>query len=191
MRVADVIQTETAINPGNSGGPLLNQKGEVIGINSFVKAKRQGLNFSVNVTELHRLILERKDRKFPRPLNVRKLREDPSVKSFDVNKNGKPELYIVKLKNTKSSALIMVDKDEDGKIDYFLFDKDADGKPEAKIYARFIGKQRIYIWRIDSDGDGKADAVGKDLDGDWRPDNIRPIKRMTGKTKALKQYTAE
>ena len=32
---ATVIQTQTAINPGNSGGPLLNNKAQVIGINSF------------------------------------------------------------------------------------------------------------------------------------------------------------
>ncbi len=43
---ATVIQTQTAINPGNSGGPLLNNKAQVIGINSFRK-EGEGLNYAI------------------------------------------------------------------------------------------------------------------------------------------------
>lgn len=43
---ATVIQTQTALNPGNSGGPLLNDQGELIGINAFRKGG-EGLNFAV------------------------------------------------------------------------------------------------------------------------------------------------
>ena len=43
---ATVIQTQTAINPGNSGGPLLNNKSEVIGINSF-RMEGEGLNYAI------------------------------------------------------------------------------------------------------------------------------------------------
>ena len=60
-RFADVIQTDAAINPGNSGGPLLNVRGEVIGINTaiYADARQQGnlgIGFAIPINVVRDLL---------------------------------------------------------------------------------------------------------------------------------------
>ena len=60
----DLIQTDATINPGNSGGPLINTKGEVIGVNSIKIKEAEGIGFAI-------------------PINIIK----PILESFSVNGN--------------------------------------------------------------------------------------------------------
>ena len=54
------LQTDASINPGNSGGPLLNLKGEVIGINTAIVATGQGIGFAIPSSLARRIVEELK-----------------------------------------------------------------------------------------------------------------------------------
>ncbi|MEM7262811.1 MAG: trypsin-like peptidase domain-containing protein [Planctomycetota bacterium] len=57
--ITDVIQTDAAINPGNSGGPLLNARGELIGVNTAILSKSgssAGIGFAVPVRTVRRVV---------------------------------------------------------------------------------------------------------------------------------------
>jgi S1-C subfamily serine protease len=56
ITLANLLQTDAAINPGNSGGPLLNARGQVIGINTAIIGDAQNIGFAIPVDVIRPLI---------------------------------------------------------------------------------------------------------------------------------------
>ncbi|MGE0200609.1 MAG: S1C family serine protease [Candidatus Melainabacteria bacterium] len=55
-RQVSFIQTDAAINPGNSGGPLVNLRGEVVGINTAVSGMAQNIGFSIPISDARQIV---------------------------------------------------------------------------------------------------------------------------------------
>src|SRR5262249_12379505 len=58
----DFLQTDAAINPGNSGGPLVNAEGKIVGINTLILERTQGLSFAIPVNTLKSVLPQLKER---------------------------------------------------------------------------------------------------------------------------------
>ncbi len=96
----NLFQTDAAINPGNSGGPLVNMKGEVIGINTAVAADAQGIGFAIPIDDIRGVTVSvLQQGKVVRPaLGIRYLAVTPDLVA-QYNLSAKSGVYIPSTSN--------------------------------------------------------------------------------------------
>lgn len=164
---ANCIQTQTPINPGNSGGPLFNDNGEMIGVNSWGKSGKQGLNFAVRIDEVNDFLTKAKQGYYPKGeekkepewvvITDHSFEDIEELQGKDSNSDGYYDIWVIF-------------QDKDDELDIRLFDFNFDGEVDAIhsiVDAQFI---------IDDDYDGTFDTLGIDTDNDWKPDKFEDYK---------------
>jgi len=162
-----VIQTQTPINPGSSGGPLLNDQGEIIGINSFYIVG-QGLNFAVSVDVIQEFLKRKVSRLIPK----KPLWGDLPVKFYieeDLNKDGRVDIVIVDIDGDKAADVWIFDDNQDNKPDYLGFDRNRNEIVDTVV--RDLDKDGVpETYQFDFDEDGVTDLIGLDHDADGEID---------------------
>lgn len=166
-----VIQTQTPINPGNSGGPLLNDKAEIIGINSFVK-RGDGLNFAVSVDVIKDFLDRKESRLVERPLPQKAtgdVLKNAQYYEADLNKDGIVDVVCIDSDGNGKADVFIVDQNQDGEIDYIGIDKDENGKIELYMYD-LDKNNKIDVWAFDADENGIIELYAFDYDEDGNVD---------------------
>lgn len=98
-----LLQTDASINPGNSGGPLLNLKGEVIGINTAVSAQAQGIGFAIPETTFNAVLENLKN-------NVEIPKEPIPYIGVQLDNINKDWLNDLKLDSTEGTIIVDVER---------------------------------------------------------------------------------
>jgi len=151
--IPDVIQTDAAINPGNSGGPLINMKGEVVGINTAIQSATgefSGIGFAVpsnTVKKVVPVLIEKGE--FSHPwMGISGTDVDPELAEVRDLKSSKGFLVVSVIEGSPAEAAGLLGVTETKEIDgrEFALDGDIilsiDGETVRKISDILVHLQR-------------------------------------------------
>lgn len=148
-KLDNVIQTDAAINPGNSGGPLLNSKGEVIGINTAIASEGQNIGFAIPVNVVKNLIedFQKRGGSFDRPyIGIRyKMIDKQTAILNDVVEGA----YVVEVLDNSPAQKAQIEVEDiiiefDGKK---VKGDDDQGLAKMILNKKVGDKVRLKIWR--------------------------------------------
>jgi S1-C subfamily serine protease len=132
---ATVIQTQTAINPGNSGGPLLDDAGQLIGVNAFKATDAQGLSFAVSARDVREFLatpvsqnqVENECRS--RVLFEGRSKDDDGfIRNISLKCDDRADIVIVIPDDKKKPVMALVDLSRRNKVEGIVLDERRAGK---------------------------------------------------------------
>lgn len=165
LHQSTVIQTQTALNPGNSGGPLLNDQGEIIGINSF-RGEGEGLNYAV-AADVVKGFLQRPastaaapSAPAPRPSSYRTEAYGPNIVGMYINARvPPPDVWFVYGESRAQPAYAATGRETGSEINTVILG----GDPQWQSLAYYF----------DTNCDGVIDLIGYSSKGDGTIDRYR------------------
>ena len=144
----DFLQTDASINPGNSGGPLINMRGEVIGINTAINASGSGIGFAIPINMVKAMLPQLKEQgKFARSYIGVKVQPLSEALAQSYNVPQKRGALVAQVKDNSPAAEAGV-KEGDVIVE-------VDGKPvrqanDLPLYVSMAGvgkKIQVKVWR--------------------------------------------
>ncbi|PSB23978.1 HhoA/HhoB/HtrA family serine endopeptidase [Stenomitos frigidus] len=161
------IQTDAAINPGNSGGPLLNDRGEVIGINTAIRADAQGLGFAIPIEIAQRVAdqLFAKGKVEHPYLGIQMVDLTPALRK-EINQDGDAKLKV----NQDQGVLIVRVFDHSPAAQAGMRQGDIIQKIDGKLVKTASDVQE----RVEASAINKALSVEVSRDGQQRSLQLKP-----------------
>jgi Trypsin-like peptidase domain len=132
---ATVIQTQTAINPGNSGGPLLEDGGQLVGVNAFGVKSAQALNFAISASDIRAFLAAPvvqsavEDECRSRVLfEGRSKKDDGFIKNISLKCDDRADIIIVIPDDKKRPVMALIDLNRRNKVEGIVLDERRAGK---------------------------------------------------------------
>jgi len=138
----DILQTDAAINPGNSGGPLVNMRGQLVGINMAILSQAEGIGFAIPARRVANMLSGwfSPEKRAQLWLGARFAREEGRIVVTDVQPDSPsakaglaPRDCVIALDEVKYDGVLALERHFMGKKagDVVKFDIEREGKPRS------------------------------------------------------------